>query len=129
MVSPIRPENALKGIMIIPVYIPRHGSSIASVIKAKSGVVGQPGKIDGVVDIYYEGGIYGQFDKWGPKIFHAWNRMSMKAPTIARATVMATELIPVGELDTSSRRITVTDEKAVKKWLGSIEEADLIAVA
>jgi hypothetical protein len=105
----------------VPVYIPAPGSFAAHTIAPGSGIVGRANDL-GIV-IYYEGNIYRApgLSRYEDKLYHAWSRMSVKAPTTALMLVPPAQLIQVGEFLPATKQVTILDgqEEQVKAWKGA----------
>lgn len=67
--------------------------------------------------IYYEGNHYGFMSGWDEMVLHAADRLITRYPTIACASVLAEELVPVGQVDEASRTVVdITDADALQAW-------------
>jgi len=104
------------------VFVPREAA--AAGIRDGSGVVGAPLPGEQLVNVYYEGALYGQSEmaRLADRVFYAHGRLVEHYPTVARKTLPVASLIEVGTFDPPSGTITPVDahaEVTLATWLGS----------
>jgi len=104
------------------VFVPREGA--AENIGAGSGILGTPRPGAELVLVYYEGAVRGQrqMARLADRVFHAYDRLVRRYPTVARMTLPLASLVEVGTFDPSSGTIAPTDstaEATLATWLGS----------
>lgn len=117
--------NYLPDDLSLDVFIPAGGAALAQ-LALGTAVVGLSSRMDGYVETYYEGWIYGaaQYEglsprgKWEAGLEHAADRMVTAYPTSAMAHFPAHTLFKVGTYNPKTRQVTMTHTPALSTWLG-----------
>lgn len=115
---------------MLTVYVPAPTAPIRYTIATRSGIVGTP-KDDGQVRIDYEGNLHGASNivTFADRVAQAAGRHTTNYPTIARAWVPSTNLVPVGRWDDTDGIVTVDNYEALAAWLHieTIPDGELLA--
>lgn len=106
---------------MITVYVP--DADKLTVIDRGSGIVGTveawPVHQGDHVLIDYEGNRYGAVNlrTFADRVARAWDRQSVRYPTVARMVVHKQALVEVGEYDQAEGVVRVTNAAALADWL------------
>ena len=123
--APARPE---KGDWV-PIYVTKPENNLG--IAPGSGIIGfrsqyQDNAIqnDHNVQVYFEGNLFDaeNLNPWVEKVRHAYGRMAVNYPTIAKAHVRASDLIEVGT--TNGASVNITNMVLLEEYLESAKKLD-----
>jgi hypothetical protein len=114
----MRRENA----PLLTVYVPASGGKLEEIVVKGSGIVGSPA-LDPprlLLDIDFEGNIYDavNLERWIDRVARAAERHVAGYPTMARSIVSPDEVIPIGVWHVQAGEIHLSDEGALRQWLG-----------
>jgi hypothetical protein len=100
----------------LTLYVPALSSHLNRMIDPGSAIVGEA--LDtGRIAICFEGNRFGFMRDWNEMVLHAADRLVTRYPTVARAWVIPSDLVPVGIVDRDTRTIvSITDEPALQAW-------------
>lgn len=99
------------------VFVPAAGSAAERMIDPASAIVGLP--VGDRFDVHFEGNRYGaeNLRTFHARLVSAAGRMTSGFPTVARASFLERELLPVARFDTvRAAVISVLDPAALERW-------------
>jgi len=102
---------------------PRHARSI----KPGSGIVGQSVLEGQMIELYFEGNLYGavNLDRFAQRVRQAAGRMEQSYPTIARMHVKPEDVIQVGWFDADQGVVVVMPGGDAARMLASWLDVDV----
>ena len=104
----------------LTVYVP---TSELSYIREKSAIVGRPfiHSQEDLVEICFEGNLHGTHGlaQFSERVRHAAGRLVSEYPTVARAVVLASKLVPVGTYIPRTHDLQITNPEALAGWVKS----------
>lgn len=110
---------------VLSILVPARGCEHKLGIDRGSAIVGLQALHDERVLVYFEGNRYRaeNLRRFDQRIETAAGRLTQRYPTIARASVSASDLTLVGTFSTETRSIAVLDKIQLREWAGEDVEA------
>jgi len=112
--------------MKVNVYVPAVGADPSdgiTVIAARSGIVGRPTRWEKLVELWFEGNLYGApaLETYPARVRQAAGRMTENYPTIARMIVDREKVVYVGQYDTETDELAIERQDLLDHWLAKGE--------
>lgn len=112
----------MRKVNIFAIYVPEsdHSNMVLADIKKGSAIVGEmASSCDPLVEIYYEGNLYGavNLQRFEDRVLCAAGRMRENYPTAACGMVPDSTLREVGSFNYDTKVLTIIDQPALDAWV------------